>query len=183
MPKKETKILTFVLLLIDILMIGIFIFLFSLTKNLITESVNKENEIKTELKKEDTKVVMKNDLVLGEMYQEKLMDYIIPSDGTVGFIKILEVIVANSGLKSDIKSVSNESYGGSDLIGAEYVRISMDVIGEWKNIQFFLKSLENYPLKIEINKIILNKFSDYVIKGRKVPQWAGSFEFTVVKIK
>jgi Tfp pilus assembly protein PilO len=183
MPKKETKILIIIILLIDIASIGAFVFLFSFTKNLIIESVNRENEIKTELKREDTMVLMKNDLELGKMYQEKLMNYMVPSGGTVDFIKTLEQIVSNSGIKSNITNVNNETYNKGDSIGAELIKINMSVTGEWKNIQFFLTSLENYPLKIDINKLSLSKFSNYVINGKNTPEWSGSFEFTVVKIK
>ncbi|MFA5651950.1 MAG: hypothetical protein WC933_01145 [Candidatus Paceibacterota bacterium] len=183
MPKKETKILVIILLLIDILSIGVFIFLFNFTKNQITESVNRENDIKTELKKEDAIVLMKNDLIQGKIYQDKLSAYIIPSGGTVEFIKTLEQLVSNTGLKYDIQTVTNEPYAKGDAIGFELLHISINVIGEWKNVQFFLKSLENFPLKIEIKKISLNKFSDYIIQGRKIPAWSGNFEFTAVKIK
>ncbi len=183
MPKKQTKKLVITLLLIDILSIGIFVFLFILTKNLIAQSINAENDIKTELKKEDARVLMKDDLVLGKTYQGKIMNYIIPSDGTVDFIKTLEGLVLNTGLKSDIKNVVEEPYNKDDSVGLDAIRINMDVLGEWKNIQFFLKLLENYPLKIDIKNMSINKFSDNIINGKKTSQWAGSFEFTVVKIK
>jgi len=183
MPKKETKIFAAILLLVSILSAGLFIYLFVYTKNLIAESANKESDIKLELKKEDVRVLMKEDLVSSKLYQEKLMDYMIPSGGTVDFIKILEQLVLNTGLKSDIKNVSSEPYDKGNAIGAELLRVNMDVIGEWQNIQFFITSLENYPLKIDIKKIYLNKFSEYTVKGRKVPQWSGSLEFTVVKVK
>ena len=59
----------------------------------------------------------------------------------------------------------------------------MNVIGEWKNVQFFLKELENYPLKITINSVSFNKYSDKVVNDKKISQWTGNFEFTVAKIK
>ena len=183
MPKKETKRLVIILLLIDLISICAFAFLYSFTRSLIIQSVNSEGEIKTELKKEDTIILMKDALSSGKIYQDKLMGYVIPSGGTVDFIKTLEQLVANSELKSDIKVVSSETYDKGDLINLELVRINMDITGEWKNIQFFLTSLENYPLKIDIQKISLNKFSDYMVGGKSVPQWSGNFEFTVVKVK
>ena len=183
MPKKETKTLVAILLLIDIISIGTFIFLFFFTKNIIKESVNKENEIKIELKKEDIRIFMKDNLILGKMYQDKLTDYIIPNGGTVDFIKTLEQLVLNSGLKSDIKTVSNELYSEGNSLGLEFIKINMNVIGEWKNVQFFLTLLENYPLKINIKKMSLNKFSDYIVNGKEIPEWSGNLEFTVVKVK
>jgi len=183
MPKKETKILVIILLLADVISIGAFIFLFSFTKGLISESVSNGNDIKAELAKEDTIILMKDDITLGKMYQDKLMGYAIPAGGTVDLIKALEILVSNTGLKSDIKVVASEPYDKGNLLGLELVRINMDVTGEWKNVQFFLTSLENYPLKISVKKVSLSKFSDFNVNGKNIPQWAGNFEFTVVKIK
>ena len=183
MPKKETKTLAILFLIIDIISIGAFVFLFTYTKNLITKAVNNEDEIKTELKKDNALVLMKDALVAGKLYQDKMLGYIVPSGGTVDFIKTVELLVSNSGLKSDIKTVVSGPYDKGNIVGAELLRVSMDVVGEWKNIQFLITSLENYPLKINITKVSLNKFSDYIVNGKKVPEWAGSFEFTVVKMK
>src|SRR3989344_2013567 len=99
MPKNETKKLAIIILLVDLIFISFFVVLYYFTKNLIIESVNKENEIKIELKKEDTRALMKNDLILGKMYQEKLIEYVIPKGGTVDFIKTLEQLILNSELK------------------------------------------------------------------------------------
>lgn len=183
MPKKETKLFLIITLFIDALFVGTFLSLYNFTKGQVVDSVNKENSIKTELKKDELRSLMKEDLNLSKFYQTALADYVLPKGGTVDFIKTIEQIVLNSELKSDIKSVSNEAYDKGTAIGAELIRVNMNVIGKWENVQFFLKSLENYPLKITINKMSLNKFSDYFVKGKKIPQWAGALEFTVLKMK
>lgn len=183
MPKKDTKILLAVLVVINIISLEVFWYIFNLTKRQITESVNKEDQIKMVLKTDDMRILMKDDLVLGKQYQNELMGYVLPADSTVEFIKTIEQLVSNTGLKADIKTVTNEPYDKGTAVGVEFIKIKLDVIGEWKNIQFFLKSLENYPLKIDIKKMTLHKFSDYVLRGRTIPQWSGSFEFTAVKLK
>lgn len=182
MPKKETKTLLIIIFLIDFIFIGGFAFLYFYTNNLSSQSTNTENDIKTELKREDGTIQMKDDLAQGKIYQEKLTGYVIPAGGTVDFIKTLENLVSNSGLKSNIKSVINEPYGNGTAIGLELIRVNMAVIGEWKNTQFFLESLENYPLKIDIKTVSLSKTSNQ-ISGKNVPEWTGTFEFTVVKTK
>ncbi len=150
---------------------------------MIKESINDESAIKLELQKQDARILMKSDLSQSDMYQKELTDYFVPSGGTVDFIKTIEKIVSNSNIKSDIKTVTSESNDKTNVVGAELLKINMDVIGEWKNIQFFINLLEIYPLKIEIKSVSLNKFSDSMIKGKSVPQWAGNFEFTVLKLK
>ena len=183
MPKKETKTLVIIVLVIDLIFIGAFVFLFIFTQNMVDESASKVNDIKTELKKEDGVILMKDSLALGKMYQEKLADYIMPAEGTVNFITTIEQLVANTRLKSDIKTVTNVPYNKGDAIGEELLKVDLVVNGGWSNIQFFLNSLENYPLKININNVSLNKISDATVKGKNVPVWSGSIEFTVVKVK
>ena len=87
MPKKETKTLATILLLVNILYIGSFVFLLFFTKSLIAESINIEDQIKIELKKEDMRILMKEDIASGKIYEERLMDYLVSSIGTVGFIE------------------------------------------------------------------------------------------------
>ena len=183
MPKKKTITLVIVFLLVDILSVGFFVFLYFFTTNMIMESVNTEDQVKIALKQDETRILLKDDLSQGELYQQKLMNYVIPDGGTVDFIKTIEQLVSNSGIKSNISSVADEPYDKGNSIGAELLNVDMDVIGEWKNIQFFLKLLENYPLKIDIVNASFTKVSDYTINGKKVPQWSASFEFTVVKMK
>ncbi len=183
MPKKETKTLISIILFLDIISIGVFLLLYLNTKNLVAESINKENDIKLELIREDGSTMMKEDLALAKKYQEKIHSYIIPKAGTVDFIKVLEEMVSNSGLKSNIKTVVNQAYDKGNSVGTENLKINMDVIGEWKNIQFFLSLLENYPLKIDIQKVSFNKLSDSFISSKKMVSWVGGFEFTVVKFK
>lgn len=183
MPKKKTKILLITLFFADILIAGVFAFVYISTKNLITESVNKEDQIKAELKKENAAVIMKEDLALAKVYQEKLNNYVINSNGTVAFIELLENMIIKSGLKSDIRNVATEAYKKSGVSNVELLRVNADVVGEWKNVQYFLNLLENYPLQINIEKVSINKFSDLSSKGKSISQWAGSFEFTVLKIK
>lgn len=183
MPKKKTKILLLILIIIDLISISAFIFIFIFTKNLIAESVSKEDQIKMELKKESAAVLMKDDLAQGKNYQAQMMNYVVASDGTVAFIELLEKIVNNNNLKLNIRNVTTEPYKKSNNSTVELLRISIDVTGEWKNVYYFLSTLENYPLQIDINKLSINKFDDTSIKGKKVPQWSGSFDFTVVKIK
>lgn len=183
MPRKKTKFLFLILSLLVVVSMGFFVFLLSFTNNLIIDSVDKEGQIKKELTRQDSLILMKDTLVTAKQYQDQIMGYAIPAGGTVDFIKDLEQLVSNAGIKSDIKSVSSEKYDKGDSMGLELVRVKMDVIGEWKNVDFFLTLLENYPLKIDINDISLNKFSDYVVGKKTIPEWSGNFEFTVVKIK
>jgi hypothetical protein len=152
-------------------------------RNQTIDSNNKEDQIKNEIKKQESRSFMQKDLDDANIYKNKINEFIIKEGDIVGFIKILEDMVSSSGLKSEVKSVSAESNDDLGVINSEYIRVKLDVTGGWNNIQFFLKLIENYPLKIDIDKVFLTKFSDYEARNKEMPQWLGSFEFTVVKLK
>lgn len=183
MPNKKTKIILITFLTLDLLLVIIFSSLFLYMKSQNIDTNDKENQIKSEIKKQESRSLMQDDLEESKDYRNKINEFIIGQENIVGFIKILEDMVSSSGLKYEVKSVISEQNDDLSLINSEYVRVNVDVTGDWKKIQFFLKLLENYPLKIDLDKVSLTKFSDYEVKGNKMPQWLGSFEFTVVKIK
>ncbi len=181
MPKKETKILVIILLILDLAAIMVFILLFSFTKKQISDTVSKTDEIKAEITKKETLFLMKNDISYGKNYENNLYQFIIGKNDVVGLIKTIESMVASSSLKSDINSITYEQSSKLTPINSELVKISMSASGEWKNLQFFLNLLENYPLKIDIRNISFARSGD--AGAKKVPVWTGNFEFTVVKLK
>ena len=183
MPKKKTKIILIIFILLDIFLLGIFSGLYLYMKNQNIDTNDKENKIKNEIKKQDSRSLMQSDLNEGKVYRDNIGKLIIGKENIVGFIKIIEDMVSSSGLNFEVKSVAAENNDNLNIINSEYIRVKIDVTGEWSNLQFFMKLLENYPLKIDVNKVSLTKFSDYEEKSKKMPQWLGNFEFTVVKIK
>ena len=183
MPKEKTKKILITFLIIDIIMIVIFSGLYMYMKKQVINSNDKENQIKNEIKKQESRSLMQDDLNDSKLYSNKIKDFIIGGEDTVGFIKIMENMVSSSNLKFEVKSVSAVSNTDLDNINSEYLKVILNVTGGWNNIQYFLKLLENYPLKIDIDKISLTKFTDYEVKGDVLPQWLGDFEFTVIKLK
>lgn len=183
MPQRKTEISLILFILIDILSISAFLYLYNITQDLIAETIEKGDLIKIELKKDDAKILMKDDINQGKIYKDKLMSYVIPAEGTVDFIKVLEQLISSSGVKADIKSVSSEAYDKGTAIGLELVRVNIDITGDWSGVKYLLNLIENYPLKIDVKKIAFSKFSDLVKKGVSIPQWSGNIEFTAVKTK
>jgi hypothetical protein len=182
---KSTKTKTFLILMIilDLFFVAVFIALFTFIKKQISDTVSMTDQIKAEIKKEQTLSLMKKDIEDSKNYQDKLYGYFIGKDNVADFLKILENLVSSSSLKSEVQSVAYEPTDKSALISTELVRVKMNVVGEWKNIQFFIQLLENYPLKIDIKNVSLNKSSDAVVSGRQIPQWSANIDFTVAKLK
>lgn len=180
MPRKETKILVTILIVLDLMAVIFFIILFSFTQNQISDTVLKTEEIKAAIKERETLYLMKNDITYGKDYENNLSQYIIGKNDIAGLIKIIEGLATSSNLKFEINSIGNEPSTKLSPIGAELVKMNITASGEWKNLQFFLNLLENYPLKISITNLSLARSG---LNVRKAPLWSGTFEFTVVKLK
>ncbi len=180
MLQKNTKISFITILIIDLVFIVGFFILFLFVQKQISNMIEKENDIRNEIKKVESSALMDKELFNNKNYTDKLSEYIIGVNGVIDFIDILEKIISDNNMKSDIRSLVYEENGISNL---ELARIKIDITGEWKNVIFFLKLLENYPLKISIENISFKKFAEYKVVSKDISQWVGSFEFTVLKYK
>jgi len=183
MPEKKTKILISFLVIVVFVTMVTFVFMVRVINSNNGISSEKMMEIKGEKEKAETYLLLKKDLKESGQNISELDKYIIQSNGVVEFMDYLEKMALNNGLKYEVKSASFEPIIGGNFTNTELIRIELSVIGEWKNTEYFLGLLENYPLKLTLNRVSLNRFSDYVIKGKKVPQWLENIDFTVVKNK
>ncbi len=175
MPKKQTKSFFIVLGIIDLVLISSFIFMFSYMKAQVADTAEKEDTITSEIKQQDSVALMRRDIGNGKNYQDQLYGYILGKDDVVNFIKELETLATSSSLESHIQSVTYESAVKVTSIKAELTRFKMNVSGEWKNIIYFLKLLENYHLRINIEGLSMTKTAS--------GKWSADFNFTVVKFK
>ncbi len=171
------------MLVLDLGLSAVFVVFYGMMQSMVAHTIDTETRIKTEIQKEESLSFMKEDIQAAQIYESKLYNYIVGKDDVVGFIKILENMVLTSNLKSQVDSVVTEGATNLAAVGAEYIHVHMTVTGEWKNIMYFANILEHYPLKIDVRGVALSKFGEYVIKGKKVPQWSAGFDFTVIKLK
>ena len=180
MPTKKTKIIFFTALFLVILASLCFVLMYMSMNSLIDISAIKEDQIKSKIQTVDSKSLMKKDLETNSLKISELSDFMIGSEDTVDFIKNLETITAKNNLKINIKNAVSGPSSNDKLV---LLNITLEVTGEWKDVEFFLELLENYPLKISINNTSISKSSDSKVNGKIVPQWIGSFDFSVVKLK
>jgi hypothetical protein len=180
MPTKKTKIIFLTVLSLVVLASVCFVLMYISMNSLIANSAIKEDQIKTKIQTVDSKSLMKKDLEINSEKIAKLSDFVVGSGNTVDFIKSLENITAQNNLKINIKNAVSKASTSDKL---ELLNITLEVTGEWKNVEYFLELLENYPLKISINNISISKSSDIKVNGKIVPQWIGSYDFSVVKLK
>lgn len=180
MPTKKTKIIFFTALFLNILALVCFVLIYTSMNSLIASASMKEEQIKTQIQTVDSISLMKKDLENNSARIAELSDYIIGSENTVDFIKTIETLTAQNHLVVNIKNAVPSALSNSKL---ESLNISLDVTGEWKDVEYFLEILENYPLKISINNASISKTSENKVNGRVVSQWTGSFDFSVIKMK
>jgi len=181
MPTKKSKIIFYALLIVDIFVAACFVLVLNSMNNLIANTILNEDQIIIESQKTAAEVSMKKDVDNTSSDRDKLSDYFIKSDGPVDFIKSIETLSSKNNLKDEIKSISYSDFPNNPDM--QFLNLSISVTGEWSNVELFLEFLENYPIKININKVSFSKFADYQIKGKQVPQWLGSFDISVAKFK
>lgn len=183
MPIQKTKKILVISFLLALLSISVFVFMFFVINSLNESSLKNSIEIEDGIKKDESLFLIKKDLEDNKVSLEKISSFIVKPDEVVDFIQTIENLALNNGLKSEVKSVSFSPFSEMNSSYLELIKVKVTVIGEWRNVLFFIKVLESHPLKIDMTNISLNKFTDYTIGGKVVPQWLGDFEFTVVKLK
>lgn len=182
MPSKKTKKILLVWIVVAAVFAGAFAFVLWSVFSFDAISTAKSIEIRDETKKGESYLFMKKDIETNKNSINKVYDYIIKPDDVVNFMQKLEDLARDNNLKSEVKAVSFEGVSGANLSNVESMRVLVDVTGEWKNVEYFLEVLENYPISLDIKKFSLSK-TDIVVKNKKVPQWTGSFDFSVIKVK
>lgn len=185
MPKQKTKIILISLTTLTAILVGMSYIIFSHTMEQIASTIDATDQIKSQIKKDEAASFMKKDIIDAAQYQNIIEGYFVQknSDGDVDLIRILEGLVATSSLQGRPDSVTNEAYPKKTLLPIEEARVRMNLTGEWKNIQYFISLLENYPLKITINQIALDQYTVYQVKGKNIPQWSAAFDISVIKLK
>ena len=101
----------------------------------------------------------------------------------IRIIKKIEELAVSSNVKSEIKSTKLEQISGKNSNTAEYFTIDLNVVGSFSDVIFFLKQTEYLPYKLRINSVSFDKFADYSIKGKSIPQWSLGISFSVLKLK
>ncbi len=172
----KTKTILIVFLLADIVIVSIFFSLFFFTKSLTSDTSSKEEEIKGDIKREESVSLMKKDVGFGKDSESELSGYLLGKEDSdaANFIKVLENAAGTSSLSINVQSISYEEDAKLDAVRGEYVRIKLNISGKWENVLSFIKFLTNYPLKIDIKSISL---------GSTDTKWGADIDFTAVKLK
>jgi len=140
-------------------------------------------KIKDNETKKNNLFSMQENLALSKDKAIRLQDFILKAESEVEFIKKIEDLAISSNVKSEIKTAKVEEISKINSTVANSFRVGLNAVGSWGNVVYFLTLIENLPLKITINNVSFDKFTDYKIDGREVPQWLLSIDFSVIKQK
>lgn len=183
MPIKKTKARLIFWIIVDMVVILVsFVLLWEVDLS-IKDFSDKTIKIKNEINKEESSFFLRRDFE-SNIEKINIVDkYIVEHEDLANLIDLFEKAALNNNLKIEVKSVSFVPIDISELKDIELVKMNINVVGEWKNTEYFLEFLENYPLKLDINNALFDRISDEKAKDKIFPQWLASFEFTVVKFK
>ena len=180
----KTKALLITSIIQSIFVIVVFVVIYTFILNQISDTVNKIDQIKTEIRRQETLSLMKKDVEDSTANESKIYGYFIGVNGVADFLKTIEGLVSSSSLQYDIQSIAYEAPSQPTApINTELLRVKMSITGKWANVQHFLELIENYPLKIDIRSVSLNQTGDLTVSGKTVHQWSANIDFTALKLK
>ncbi len=191
-PSKTKKTLL-VALILNILVWGIYGFVFFKIRSQNEHVSGLLGEANNDIRKDETLRTIKNSLSENKDFISHLDSYFVAKDGIVNFIEMLEDKGRESGVLLSIGSVSVEQDPKVKEDIKEILRLKVDASGSWKDVTYFLSVLENLPYVTEVNNVSFTRNgggSGLLFDEEKNPDenntslgWKAYFEFTVLKLK
>lgn len=115
---------------------------------------------------------------------ERLSSRIVPKEGTVEFIELIEKLGRDNNLSIEVESVKiNEAPTQKEQV--ELLTLSLATKGSWNSTYRFLSLLETLPYKVIITSVgMTEQGSEGDPKAKSVQSgWNGAFTFGVIKYK
>ncbi len=174
----QTKLKLIALGIANFILIGAFSLLYLSTIGKVSDATINEEKIRNEIIRKESIDIMKKNLGNDTDYEKELKKYLIGNEESdlATFISTLEKFSADHALKFAVSSVSFEDAPKLTAISSEYAKLRITFSGKWENTQSMIAFLENYPFKIEIKSVSMQK--NYENKD-----WSLAVDFNVAKIK
>lgn len=109
--------------------------------------------------------------LVGDTQAERteLISYVLPSDGVISFLALIEDLGAEQGLVTETKSITVEPLSKKDF---ESLTLTLEVRGTYERVQHMLDLIETLPYQIDINTVSIRAEGNV---------WVGSFDLQVTK--
>jgi Tfp pilus assembly protein PilO len=115
-----------------------------------------------------------------------LNNSIIPSEGNVGFIEILEKTARGNGLEIVIDSLTEEDKKEFSSSTVNILSVRLRTTGSWEGTYRFLKAIEVLPFKLVLSNFAtrtVSRTSPEENKPTSTGLWQSSFEVHTLKYK
>jgi Tfp pilus assembly protein PilO len=173
--KKIVVILSIGIIVACVIVIGLYF--------MIQRTSQKLSKLETDIQNKNAQI--KADESLRDLVEESgddidtLMKRIIPSNGTVNFIEIIESFARNNGITVAIDTVKeielnplSETYESLELI--------FSTEGSWRSTHHFIELIESLPYKVTINQLGITGTGESASSSAR---WSGAYNIEVLKYK
>lgn len=173
---QKSKELLIITILLNLAAAGWYGFLFAEVKekNETASTLSERTEAETAA---GNTLHAKEALVAGtKNLRESLMSRIIPKEGAVSFIELLESAGTSVGARVSIESIRANELSGSLI--AEELELSLRITGTWASVVRFVGLLELLPYKAEVHQVLISR-----TESSPGHPWEARVSLTAVKEK
>lgn len=165
----KTKITLFITILLDVLVVGFFVFVLVSVLENNNETYYLSMELKDQMKKDAVSKMARTNLKDTEYNRKKINSYFVESDrerGVSHLIDNLELLGDELGISVEVTSIVLTDYKGNnpEISKSKPVleELVLDMIaeGEWSDLVHFCVAVQSIPLKISIDKMTIEKNDD-----------------------
>ncbi|MEI6528097.1 MAG: hypothetical protein WCO10_00275 [bacterium] len=184
MKKYSTKIIFSVAVaILSISVIGSAVFSYLL--------VDKINNINDKIKQMDLSTQERNkqgaqkmSVVDTEADRAKLESYFVSADGAVDFIKYLENLSVEVGVKANIQNINFQPLRDTAYANtAEYISLNLSVEGTWAKVYRYVLLLEKLPFVSEVGNVDMTEVTQTDEKNKTKSFWTATISLKVIKLK
>ncbi len=174
------KRILIVVLILNLLAIGLHIYLSMNVNQKINELSSSNIALKKMIEKEAILKIVSGNINNTLEERERTDSYFVGSKkgDVVNFVEKLESLVSQDDLDLEVNSIILDQNDENEI---QKMKISLSVGGRWSDIIYFLTLLENIPYKIEFSQIGVGR--DIGSLEKRVSKWSASVVFNVLKFK
>lgn len=184
---KETRKKIIILLILNLIIFGLYFYLYLNIRQIDKEVSIKLSQIKLEINRDERLRSLKDLLEKTKDQRDKISNIFVRPDGSVEFIEMIESLGKATDVKLEIESVGVDAPKNKTASSTEYFRLAVKSEGLWRNVMQLLTLLEEMPFRVSIDNVSLSKTSSEsaTVKDKKQIDsiWNGNFGFSVLKAK
>jgi hypothetical protein len=181
MKQTNASKLLVVTILLNCVVLGVYVYLFTLLSDTKERSLLIEKDISVEQKKVDEMEASRAALEGFTEYRNKIDSHLVARDGIVTFVEMMEKISRDAQTAIIVDDLKPEEVGVKALPRLENVRATLTVRGSWAQVMRFASLLEVSAYHVFISGVSVD--TDGSDEKGTGPTWRASFNVLVPKLK